>query len=170
MAKIIRRLPFVSHQEEHSVPGSKLILLPNQIIVWVTILEPGLIFDANAPRLPAVLDTGTNHNFVLREKHLNCWANYELGSLAQAGSVFFRGQELATYDADIWLYQNMPGQREPRFDVHPFRLELDKGMIVTTKGADAPALPALGMRALQRAGLRLLIDCGRRLVSIRSPG
>ena len=43
MAKIIRRLPFVSHQEEHSIPGSKLVLLPNQIIVGPKSLADGKV-------------------------------------------------------------------------------------------------------------------------------
>lgn len=164
MPTIIRRLPFVEQMQEFSLFEQKLSFLPDQIFVYVTLLVSGSEFDPKAPRFPVVLDTGTNHNLVINEGHLESLAGCKIEALPRAGKVNFRGAELATYEADVWLYFNVPGTREPRLDIKPVCIELNNGIIVTPREPLHPSVPALGIRALRSAKLRVLIDCELRLV------
>jgi hypothetical protein len=70
--------------------------------------------------------------------------------------------------ADLWLVSNIPHLQ--RF---PWRLPLRQGIAFGEERSipdpDAQC-PLLGMRALQRAGLRLAIDFRRETVSVWTPG
>ena len=48
--------------------------MPYQIVVMVSIAANRVIeFPSDAPRFPAVLDTGNNHNFAIRQEHFARW-------------------------------------------------------------------------------------------------
>ncbi len=57
----------------------------SDLIVWLSFLEPGIPYDWSVPRFPALLDTGTNHNLLLKANHLSWWANHEVDDLTEAG-------------------------------------------------------------------------------------
>ena len=75
MSAIVRNLPFYDHATAVEFRGRSIPVKHDQIIVWVSLSEMGQRqLDPNAPRLPAVLDTGCNHAFVIRQRHLVEWA------------------------------------------------------------------------------------------------
>jgi hypothetical protein len=61
--KILSRLPFFEERSEVSTPDGILEVKPYQIIVMVSITARSVTeLDPGAPRIPAILDTGHNHN------------------------------------------------------------------------------------------------------------
>jgi hypothetical protein len=181
MPTIIRRLPFVERVETLDVPGGQLILLPDVLAVWVSIIPPEFDYDPAARLFPAILDTGTNHNLVMRPDHFSNLAGYELSAQTPIRDVPIRGRsaegeagkrETASvpkaYDFTLYLYRNHKGQRAPRLDVPPLEIELEGGIVVTPATWAFPPVPVLGMRAIRRAGMRLHIDSKRGL-SVWSP-
>ncbi len=70
--------------------------------------------------------------------------------------------------ADLWLVSNLPAWRG-----QPYRLELASGIAFRDVGAlpnPDSNCPLLGMRALESAGLKVLIDFAGRTVSVWVPG
>jgi hypothetical protein len=174
MPTIIRRLPFVEQSEPSlRVPGGELVFLPDELIVWVSIIPPEIGFDPTAPHFPAVLDTGTNHNLVMRPDHFSNLAGFELSAQTPIRDVPIRGRSIEgatererkatvavpkAYDFTIYLYRNLKGERAPRLDMPPLEIEVQGGIVVTPDTWTLPPLPVLGTRAIRRAGLRLRID------------
>ena len=71
MPAIIRNLPFSDRSTTVRVRGRPVRVKSDQIIVWVSIAEKGArSLHPNTPRLLAILDTGSNHNFVIRRSQL----------------------------------------------------------------------------------------------------
>jgi hypothetical protein len=152
-------------------PGSQLTLLPDQLIVWVSIIPQESDYDPSTPRFPTVLDTGCNHNLVMRPDHFSNLAGYELSAQAPIGYVSIRGRNAGeeggkkqtasvptAYDFTIYLYRNDRGQHAPRLDVRQLEIEVEGGIVVTPGTWTFPPVPVFGMRATRRAGLRLHID------------
>ena len=51
---------------------------PYQIVVQVSIADQSTIdLPQDAPRFPAILDTGNNHNFAIRQGHFGRWAPHD---------------------------------------------------------------------------------------------
>jgi len=72
---ILRDLPYFDQETTVAIPTGEAAIRAFQIIVWVSVTpEDVLDLDKPTPRFPAVLDTGNNHNFSLREEHLLSWA------------------------------------------------------------------------------------------------
>jgi hypothetical protein len=73
---ILRELPFYPEPTSLRLPGGGTIPVKHdQIIVWVSITRPQAPdLPADALRFPAVLDTGFNDNFLIREEQLTAWA------------------------------------------------------------------------------------------------
>ena len=64
MTAILRRLPFHENADEVSVGLERVRIRPYQIIVWVSLSAKSVLeLPPHAPRFPAILDTGHNHNF-----------------------------------------------------------------------------------------------------------
>jgi hypothetical protein len=102
---------------------------------------------ADAPRFPAVLDTGNNHNFAIRHEQLDRWTGL---SLPKRGLVNVGGRTIPLYAANVWIHPDLG---------EPFRLRMEEGIVVYPPDMANPArLPILGLRGLVRNGLRLLID------------
>jgi hypothetical protein len=78
------------------------------------------------------------------------------------------GEDLPIREADVWLFSNVPGLRD-----RPLRLELSEGIafpnVARLPDRRAPR-PLIGMRALRRAGLRVVIDFATDTVSVWTPG
>ncbi len=141
---------------------------------WVSITPPGTIWEklpTKPSRFPALLDTGCNHNFSIRQEDLYAYAGLHTTHLPPAKRRKLRVNDVATpfYDADLWMYHNKPGTLEVLDDIEPFQLELDGGIGIyepETVRADRP--PLLGLQALTDAGCHLSIDCRLCLVTLRT--
>lgn len=148
------------------VAGEPVAVRAYQIIVWVS-LSDSEILDRDAPRFPAVLDTGHNHNFSIQERQLSRWAGIGVDRLPHLGEIRVNQQELPLLAAFLWLHRNRAGSSEllPR----PYRLELPQGIAMYAEGTpSAPRLPLLGLRGLVTNQLCLTIDGLRRRVSLRT--
>src|SRR5262249_45026117 len=122
---------------------------------------------AGLPRFPAILDTGMNHNFSIRREHYENWTRLVL---RQRGRVRIGGEEVPLFPGSVWIHPNPSGTTQPS-DAPAFRLDPPEGILVHPKGVPNPArLPILGLRALVRSGLMLIIDGERREVTLKTPG
>jgi hypothetical protein len=85
---ILRDLPFFPDPTLLSVPGGPTIsILNNQIIVWVSVTRPDVVVPApHTRRFPAVLDTGYNRGFMIRQQQLLEWAELYPTELYQVSS------------------------------------------------------------------------------------
>ena len=128
-------------------PDGTAEVLPYQIVVMVSIATKGVIaLPADAPRFPAVLDTGNNHNFAIRHEQLDRWTGL---SPPKRGLVNVSGRTIPLYAANVWIHSDIG---------NPFRLRMEEGIVVYPPEVANPAgLPILGLRGLVRSGLRLLI-------------
>src|SRR5262249_48239862 len=76
---------------------------------------------------PAVLDTGTSHDFIAREEHLRDWAGVDPRQYRRVGTIALDTGSGATANLDllpynVWLYRNQPFERDQLFA--PFCLHL----------------------------------------------
>jgi hypothetical protein len=134
----------------------------------VSVAARGLMdLPEGSPRFPAILDTGTNHNFSIRGEHVERWARLRL---RQRGKVRIWGDDVPLLAGSVWIHPN----RRRKMDLakgQPIRLEMREGVIVYPENAPNPArLPILGLRALVRNQLKLIIDGKRREVTLKTPG
>ncbi len=170
MASILRDLPFRVERDEVHVGGQRVTVRPYQIIVWVSLAGwRTSVLPPQAPRFPALLDTGLNHHFSIRAEHLSAWAQLPVGGIRQVGDIRIGAQRLALHGAHLWLHANVPGHRDRFRDVPARRLLLDRGIAVYPAGSAFPPLPTLGVRALVHNRLHLVVDSERCVVQLRTP-
>lgn len=148
--RIIHRLPIAEEARTISVQGDGVRIHPDQIIVWVSLhLADVLEWDPKTPRLPAILDTGNNHNFSIREDHLVRWAGIRPAAMGMLGGIRERGKAIPLRAASLWLHANRAGGTEAAVDRQPLRLAVDEGIAVYPEdGSGHPRLPLLGLRSL----------------------
>jgi hypothetical protein len=165
--KILDRLPYGTAPTTVAVAGQELRVRAYQAIVWVSLsVRTMLEWDTLTPRFPAILDTGSNHNFSIGRSHLIQWAGILPEALLPLGTVRERGQRVPVHAAKLWLHPNLPGQNQVA-ERKPFALDL-KGGIALYPDQTAPRLPILGLRALTDNNLYLSIDGQRRRLGIRT--
>ena len=181
MAKIERilgsfpYLPVPSSLQFPRQPGRTVQAFPYQIFVWVSLTPPATEWDEldeNPPVFPALLDTGCNHNFYIPEyllfDHAMLWADEDLPPSPWPDEPV-NGVLTRSLPADIWIHRNIRGMRDELSDETPFKLETDGGIAVPKAGEEEELnFAILGLKALTTAKCRLLIDCERRLVSLRT--
>jgi hypothetical protein len=169
--RILNRLPYFADPTQVSVPSETVRVKPYQIIAWASVTPPDLPgWNARIPLLPVILDTGNTHNFSIRAGQLRSWAGVHPESLELLGTVRDKALRLPLRAADIWLHFNRPGERDPRRDREPWRLNLEEGIALYPEEANWPRLPLLGLRALTDNELRLTIDGKRRYVTVSIGG
>ncbi len=152
--KILDRLPYHDKPTLLSFRDEVIEIRGFQIVVWLRMREQ--IF-------PAVLDTGHSHNMSIPEQYLSAWAG--VGNLTLLGEIEANRRLLPQYAADVWIHKNRPKTREPLQAAFPLRM--DQGITVVPEGTTgAPRLPLLGLRAISKSGLNLIIDGRHRLVSL----
>jgi hypothetical protein len=137
----------------------------------VSIVEKGArSLHPNTPRLPAILDTGSNHNFVIRRSQLLQWAGIHAEYLGHLGPTRLHGRTVPQLAANLWLHSNRPRTRDEFAEGASFLLECQGGIVVIPEQDDGlePRLPVIGLRAVRWNNLHLSIDGGRRRVSIRT--
>jgi hypothetical protein len=113
MPVIIRKLPFSEERMPVAVPGGSVSLKPLQVALSVSLAseeQPAL--RSRTPRFPAVLDTGFNSTFALREEHLNRWAGLHKEQLVRVDEMTIHGHRVPVYAARLWLHANVPGERK----------------------------------------------------------
>jgi len=169
MPILLNRMLFPEQQGEIVVHGERVRVLPDQIIVWVSLSRRSLT-EANPATdpFPAILDTGHNHSFAITTRHLIEWADLNPDELATRGAVRDRGQRIELRQANIWVHPNESGKREEFALSGPFRLKAKQGIAVYPEG-DFPRLPILGLRAIAENGLVLKVDGARREATLRTP-
>lgn len=150
--KIINRLPIGEDPQTVMVGREPGLIRRHQIAVWVRLRE--LSF-------PAVLDTGHTHNFALSERHLRDWAGIRPDSLRLIGRSKVNEQKLPLFQSDVFLHRNVPGSIQRAEG--GMLLRMDQGITVMPE----LRLPLLGLRALVRNELRLIVDGKRRQVTLK---
>ena len=168
--KILDRLPYSKKHSTLVVREEIVAVKPYQITVWVS-LSPAKLseWDPVTPVFPAILDIGTNHNFVISRSQLVRWAGIQPELLRPLIATRLDGKRLTTREADLWLHSNLKGRRENRRDRMPFRLNLSEGIIIRPdEEVRRIRLPLLGLRALTDNELVTTIDGARLEVTIRT--
>jgi hypothetical protein len=166
--RIVDRLPGAEEHFLVNVPGGRLRVKPYQIIVSISISDAPT-WDTRTPIIPALLDTGNNHNFSIQEQQLLRWAGIHPEGLRSLGVMREAGRTPSLRFANVWIHRNQPRSRELRAD-DTVKLTLDEGIaIYPTDGSNHPLLPLLGLRALLKNNLNLVIDGKRSRASLRSP-
>jgi hypothetical protein len=78
-------------------------------------------------------------------------------------------QPLHEASSEVWVYHNHPRTNTPS-DLPPIRLRTPEGIAIFPDETTNPArLPILGLRALVRSNLKLIIDGKRRQVTLKRP-
>ena len=150
-------LPYFSEKTKVTVHNQVVEVKAFQIIVWVSISSTKTAaWDSKVPRIPAILDIGTNHNFALTEKQLLRWAGIRAASLPRLGTMRKDDLKAPLHAAGLWLHT----------DTDPFSLNVDEGIAVF-EGA-WPRLPVLGLRVLTRNNLQTFIYGDTKQVVIRT--
>jgi hypothetical protein len=164
--KLIDRQPLPERTSEVWTPEGIALVKPFQIVVMVS-LSVGDVLEPAGHRFPAILDTGMNHNFAIRREHLDRWTGLRFPALR---TVTIRKQEIPLVAAQVWLHRNEPGTNLPS-DLPPLRLRTPEGIAIFPEDSPNPArLPILGLRALVRNDLKLIINGKRREVTLKTAG
>jgi hypothetical protein len=153
---ILRRWPFLDTPSAVDVAGERIVIRAYQIVVWVS-----LSLDETLPtdmlRLPAILDTGHNHNFSLRADQMTRWAGVHPDQCPKVGAILVNRLEVPLLAANLWIHRNRAGTAE--LLRKPVRLPIPEGVSVfPSDSASSPRVPLLGLRGLVRNGWRLAID------------
>jgi len=166
--KILDRLPIAEDHFLLDVHGEHLRLRPFQIVIQVSV-STFRDWDLRTPIFPALIDTGNNHNFSIQEHHLRRWAGIHPGGLFSLGSMREGARSASRYHAHLRIHRNHAGRRDLK-DVEPFLLRLEEGIAVyPSDGSNYPRLPLLGLRAILKNSLKLVVDGKREHASLRSP-
>jgi hypothetical protein len=139
-----------------ATPDGTAQVMPYQIVVMVSIAANRVIeLPSDAPRFPAVLDTGNNHNFAIRQEQFARWTGL---TLPKRGLVNVGGRAIPLHAANVWIHPDSGD---------PFRLRMEAGIAVYPPDVVNPArLPILGLRGLVRNGLIIVIDGKKSEVTI----
>jgi hypothetical protein len=161
---LIERLPVAAVERSlHLHIGETVSVKPLQPIVWISVAPPQVVdLPMNAPRFPAVLDTGFNQTLLIQDRHLNNW-----GGVNPVDLQIFPGEPARHNDqtwpfliADIWLH-SITSDDPVAVPARPaFCLETQPGILVVSESQRKQRLPVLGMRALawNRIKLGLMFD------------
>jgi hypothetical protein len=168
--KILDRLPYWKKHSTLIVGKETVPVKSYQIVISVSLSQAKLQeWDPTIPAFPAILDIGTNHNFVISQSQLARWVGIKPQFLRVVGAARLDGKRLSTYEADVWLHSNLKGRLENRRDRPPFRLSLSEGIIILPDEEHRGIrLSLLGLRALTNNKLVTIIDGARRQITIQT--
>jgi len=107
--KIPDRLPVDDLHHLLNIHGESLRIRPFQIIVEVSISD-ALRWDPHTPILPALLDTGNNHNFSIQDHQLSRWAGIQTQGLAFLGIIREGERAPSLRRAHIWIHRTARGK------------------------------------------------------------
>jgi hypothetical protein len=164
MSVIIDRCPFHDVETAVETPSGALPVRAYQIIVWVGVSLRGSV----SRPFPAVLDTGHSHNFSITDEQMQKWTGWEPNAMRRIGTARVNNRVVALREADLVLFPNAAGKRD-ELSGKPHLLELSQGIVIASQGDPfATRLPALGMRALVRNGMRVVVDGAAKTVSLEA--
>jgi hypothetical protein len=173
MPTTLRRLPFFPDATSLRIPGGPATSIQHDRIVICASLAPvnQATWAGSNRKFPVLLDLGFNGSLLLREDHLDLWVNDRLeeGNFPFLRVMSVDGEHAPAIEAALWLHPNLPGFRDQFLDTPPFRIELPGGMIVCPASMSRFQLPLLGVSALRKNRLRLLVNGEKRYISLRAP-
>ena len=186
IGNILNRLPYLAAKQRLALPGGEFVdFLGYQIVVWVCVTHINDEFDpAVHPRFPAVLDTGTNRGFYLKESHLREWAGIDdplTPAPSAGGLLMWHPHEEPVppwrmHRHRVLLFANQPGTTLVDETALPFDLQVEPVFLPSRpfhklknkrNAPPGPRVPVLGLPAFERRRLYLHIDCGARTVTLR---
>ncbi len=164
---ILERLPIPEAAWAVPTPDGQEVALPYQIVIRLSITPGGVpTCPPDAATIPAILDTGHNHNFAIRREHRDRWIRWEPRRI---GQINVGGSTVPLYSASLWLHPNRPGTSEPG-EGAPRELRIEQGLAIYPASLRNPArLPILGLRGLIRNKVRILIDGESANLTLASP-
>jgi hypothetical protein len=153
---ILERLPIAEEGWRVPTPDGAEDVFPYQIVVRVSITPDDIpVCPPDAPAIPAILDTGHNHNFAIRREHWDRWIRW---TPRRIGQINVGGSIVPLFAARLWIHPNREGTVEPSGQ-GARALRVDRGIAIYPTSLRNPArLLILGVRALIRNKLRLTID------------
>ena len=165
--KIIDRLPISEKGWRVPTPDGEEEVRPYQIIVRLSITAKEVQeCSPEVPTIPAILDTGNNHNFAIRHEHWDRWIHW---APRRIGQINVSGFIVPLFAAKVWIHSNREGTVELSGGI-PRSLDVDQGIAIYPPNVANPArLPILGLRALIRNGLKLTMDGATQELSLESP-
>jgi hypothetical protein len=170
MAAILRNLPFRKEQDEVVLGQERVPIKAYQIIAWFSLTARNVIeLPPQAPRFPAIVDIGHNHNFSIQQRHLIDWAALPAERLPAIGQIRQGDRFLRLCAANVWIHPNVPGQRDQLSLDPPLLLTLDQGIAIYPSELAFPRVPLFGLRGLDRNKLHLIVDAERCLVNLYTP-
>src|SRR5262249_22526555 len=133
-----------------------------KIIVGIslTLVDEKSALPQGVVTLPAILDTGFNRTLEIDESHPVRWAGLRKEHLELAAKDrFHEGRKYDLCEANIWLHRTpYAGPRTPPAG-SPLLLENSRQVrIMAPTGRPNPRLPLLGLMALVKNYLQVLID------------
>ena len=149
--KILDRLPISEERTSVRFGERYVTLLPDQILVWVSIHLAGVSQpEANIPQIPACSTAATIS--ASQSSIATCGSGpasiqRPCDCLATSRSMVGRCRDMRP---PIWLYRNVPGTRNIASGQPPFRLRMPRGIAVYPPDAvpPGPRLPLLGLPAI----------------------
>ena len=176
MPRILRDLPFGPdpNAQPLPVPGGRVVpYRRDRIVLWVSITGSDVeSLTPDAPRFPAILDTGFNDSFLISAVQLVQWGPPGIHAevFRNGSALSFAGVRLDLFDAAVWVHPNVPGHVTPDAAAEPYCLELANGIAVSPPGTPAEReLPLLGLLAVRFSNLRVEIDGSRERVTVTAP-
>jgi hypothetical protein len=192
--------PFSDRTQSLTVLGTALKILPLEPVVWISLTSPDVpVLPEDAPRFPAVVDTGQASSLSIKQDHLaRLTDSLALPVLGRPAALVYadgRRASLPRYQARVWLHGFHP---DPARQPPPLRLPTRDGIIcygpapreraasgwdwlwrllgrapsaAPTAAAVAlgPHLPLLGARAFRPLGLTVQVDYSKLTLSIARP-
>jgi hypothetical protein len=163
------RVPIPDVASEVGFRRQRVRVRGNQIILWVTVSPRRL--GPPDPRLtpfPAVLDTGYNHTLAVQERHLVEWSGLDPETLPEIGHARDRGRRISLDPADVWIHRTEPGSHDRLTGDPPHAVSAAQGIAVYPSAQSFPRLPLLGLRAITRNRLILVVNGYRREATLRT--
>jgi len=112
--------------------------------------------------------SGTS-NISNQDTHLTHWSGIHPKAPSILGSIREGRRSLSRRRANVWVHSNQAGTRDLR-EREPFLLATEEGIaIYPDDGSNYPRLPLLGLGAIVKNNLKLVIDGNREHVSLTSP-
>lgn len=166
MPRILRSCPY--RPESVLLAGTLQPVREHQIIVWASLNYSGRGWHPRLPRIPMILDTGLSRPVHIRRDQLEMGAELSIGGMLEKRMVRNRGESLRRFEADIWLYRNVPGHRDLILNGPPFLLRETREITMCPAEDTQIRLPILGLPVLAENGLILTVNGVRRDVTLRT--
>lgn len=169
MAVLLQKMPIYENPTTVHFPNGSAMIGRRQLLAWVSLGNP--LNPSNPDRIrnfPAIIDTGFNDIFLIREHQFTAWTGIRPRDLVRIATTRALGGERPIYAADIWLHPNLPGHERVKSASSAWQIPAYTGIIVVPSAVRRPRLPLLGLRALELAKLQIHFHWQRRAFSLRT--